>query len=146
MVGTEYYQEEDENSYTVPGDMRLTDFNNLTNFDIEDPVMATIGGVAFRLYDRLPSLEDKVSYEGFEFTVKELKGLRISMIKVQKMSTRNRPEVDAAEAEEQKQKTDSKGSQPEPDNTQKRKQKKKKKRSEKQLTNKQEEDDHGLAD
>ncbi len=151
MVGTEYYQEEDENSYTVPGDMRLTDFNNLTNFDIEDPVMATIGGVAFRLYDRLPLLDDKVSYEGFEFTVKELKGLRISMIKVQKMSTSNKPEADAAQAEELKaDKTDSSDElqQSEPDDSQKRKKKKKKKTkdSKKQLTNKQEEDDHGLAD
>ena len=49
MAGQEYYKEDDENSYVVPGDMRLTDFYNLTNFDIEDPVMATIGGVAFRL-------------------------------------------------------------------------------------------------
>jgi len=149
MVGTEYYQEEDENSYTVPGDMRLTDFNNLTNFDIEDPVMATIGGVAFRLYDCLPSIEDKVSYEGFEFTVKELKGLRISMIKVQKMTTRKKSEVDAAQTEDQF--ADQAGTSDElkqkskPENTQKRKKKKKKKSAEKQLIEKQE-DDHGLAD
>ncbi|RLW68418.1 MAG: hypothetical protein B6D71_13870, partial [gamma proteobacterium symbiont of Stewartia floridana] len=50
MVGLEYYQEEDDNSYVVPGDMRLSDFYNLTNFDIEDPVMSTIAGVAFRLF------------------------------------------------------------------------------------------------
>jgi len=156
MVGQEYYQEEDENSYTVPGDMRLTDFNNLTNFDIEDPVMATIGGVAFRLYDCLPLLDDKVTYEGYEFTVKELKGLRISMIRVRKMSTSKKTDVEAALTEEQspdkagtsdaqKQQTASTGSQPEPDNTQKRKKKKKQKVSDKQLTEKQEKD-HGLAD
>jgi len=144
MVGTEYYEEEDENSYTVPGDMRLTDFNNLTNFDIEDPVMATIGGVAFRLFDRLPLVEDKVSYEGFEFTVKELKGLRISKIKVQKMSTRKKPEADTAEAEEQL--SDQAGTSADlkqkskPDDTQKRKKKKKKKTKnpQKQLADKQE--------
>ena len=158
MVGTEYYEEEDENSYTVPGDMRLTDFNNLTNFDIEDPVMATIGGVAFRLYDRLPSLDDKASYEGFEFTVKGLKGLRISKIKVQKMSTSKKTEVEATQEDElstdqadtsddHDQQAASTGPQTEPDTTQKRKKKKKKKKpADKQLTNKQQEDDHGLAD
>ncbi len=86
MEGQEYYKEQDENSYTVPGDMRLADFYNLTNFDIEDPVMSTIGGVAFRLFDRMPAVGDKVLYEGYEFTAKELSGLRISMVRVCKLS------------------------------------------------------------
>jgi putative hemolysin len=152
MVGTEYYEEEDENSYTVPGDMRLTDFNNLTNFDIEDPVMATIGGVAFRLFDRLPLVEDKVSYEGFEFIVKELKGLRISKIKVQKMSARKKPGADAGLTEEQFSDQDQTSAElkqkSKTDDTQKRKKKKKKKTkiSEKKLTDKQQEGDNGLAD
>ncbi|MCU7942884.1 MAG: hemolysin family protein [Candidatus Thiodiazotropha sp. (ex Cardiolucina cf. quadrata)] len=85
MAGSEYYQEEDENSYTVPGDMRLTDFYNLTNFDIEDPVMATIGGVVFRLFDRLPNEGDNLRNEGYEFIVKEVKGLRISKVQVRKI-------------------------------------------------------------
>ncbi len=86
MEGQEHYKEQDENSYTVPGDMRLADFYNLTNFDIEDPVMATIGGVAFRLFDRMPAEGDKVLYEGYEFTAKELSGLRISKVRVCKLS------------------------------------------------------------
>ena len=86
MEGQEYYKEDDENSYTVPGDMRLSDFYNLTNFDIEDAVMCTIGGVAFRLFDKLPAAGDKVSSEGYEFIAKEVKGLRISKIQVRKMS------------------------------------------------------------
>jgi Mg2+/Co2+ transporter CorC len=85
MVGLEYYQEEDENSYVVPGDMRLSDFYNLTNFDIEDPVMSTIAGVAFRLFDRLPKEGDKVHYEGYEFIAREVTGLRISKIQVRKI-------------------------------------------------------------
>jgi CBS domain containing-hemolysin-like protein len=85
MVGLEYYQEEDENSYVVPGDMRLSDFYNLTNFDIEDPVMTTIGGVAFRLFDRLPKEGDKVRYEGYEFIAREVTGLRISKVQVRKI-------------------------------------------------------------
>lgn len=85
MEGQEYYQEEDENSYTVPGDMRLADFYNLTNFDIDDHVMTTIGGVAFRLFDRLPQVEDKINYEGYEFIVREVNRLRISRIQVRKI-------------------------------------------------------------
>ena len=86
MEGQEYYKEDDENSYTVPGDMRLADFYNLSNFDIEDPVMATIGGVAFRLFDRLPEPGDEVTHDGYRFVVKERSGLRISLLKVQKVA------------------------------------------------------------
>jgi CBS domain containing-hemolysin-like protein len=86
MEGQEYYKEEDENSYIVPGDMRLGDFYNLTNFDIDDPVMTTIGGVAFRLFDGLPKVGDRVSYEGYVFIAREVKGLRISKVQVQKQS------------------------------------------------------------
>ncbi|MET0052813.1 MAG: hemolysin family protein [Candidatus Thiodiazotropha sp.] len=85
MVGQELYHEEDENSYLVPGDMRLSDFYNLTNFDIEDPVMATIGGVAFRLFDRLPKPGDRVRHEGYEFVAREVTGLRISQVQVSKI-------------------------------------------------------------
>jgi CBS domain containing-hemolysin-like protein len=103
MAGLEYYQEEDENSYIVPGDMRLTDFYNLTNFDIEDPVMATIGGVVFRLFDRLPKEGDNLRHEGYEFIVREVKGLRISKVLVRKISASNEqtPLVDDEMVEQQ---------------------------------------------
>ncbi len=91
MEGQEFYQEQDENSYTVPGDMRLADFYNLTNFDIEDPVMTTIGGVAFRLFDRMPEVGDKVLYEDYELTAKEISGLRISKVRVCKLSEGKSP-------------------------------------------------------
>lgn len=98
MIGQEYYQEEDENSYTVPGDMRLTDFYNLTNFDIEDPVMTTIGGVAFRLFDRLPKIGDSIIHEGYEFITRDVTGLRISKLLVRKLSNSSE---EAQETEEE---------------------------------------------
>lgn len=104
MEGQEYYQEQDENSYTVPGDMRLTDFYNLTNFDIDDPVMATIGGVAFRLFDRMPAEGDKVLYEGYEFTAKEVTGLRISKVRVCKLSAGKSTDDSEEEIENQAEK------------------------------------------
>ena len=87
MAGQEFWKEDDENSYIVPGDMRLLDFYNLTNFDIEDPVMSTIGGVAFRLFDRLPEPGDEVTRDGYRFVVKQRSGLRISQLQVQRLSS-----------------------------------------------------------
>jgi CBS domain containing-hemolysin-like protein len=80
--GHEYYEERDGNCYDVPGDMKLNDFNNLTNFGIEDPRMTTIGGIAFRHLDRLPRVGDKVTVEGVEITVTEMDGHRISATRV----------------------------------------------------------------
>jgi CBS domain containing-hemolysin-like protein len=100
MAGQEYYKEDDENSYVVPGDMRLTDFYNLTNFDIEDSVMATIGGHAFRLFDRLPEPGDTLTHEGYRFVVKQRTGLRISQLLVQKITSSDQSESEEEGAEQ----------------------------------------------
>ncbi|NKB61867.1 MAG: DUF21 domain-containing protein [Gammaproteobacteria bacterium] len=80
----DFYEEKDNNIYEVPGDMKLTDFNNLTNFGIEDPRMTTIGGVAFRLLDRLPKEGDRVEYEDMFIQVEEMDDHRIARVRVAK--------------------------------------------------------------
>jgi CBS domain containing-hemolysin-like protein len=90
VAGQEHYQERDENDYEVPGDMKLTDFNNLTNFGIEDPRMTTIGGVAFRHLDRLPREGDRVMVEGFEITVLQMNEHRINRVRVTRGSSEDR--------------------------------------------------------
>ena len=85
--GQEFYQEQDENVYEVPGEMTLNDFNNLTHFGIEDPRMTTIGGVAFRHLDRLPQVGDKVSVEGVEITILEMDVHRIARVHIARGGT-----------------------------------------------------------
>ena len=82
VEGQELYHERDEDSYEVDGDMKLTDFNNLSNFGIEDPRMTTIGGVAFRHLDRLPRVGDSISVEDISITVLEMDGHRIARVRV----------------------------------------------------------------
>jgi len=79
-----YYQEDDENVYEVPGDMKLTDFNDLTNFGIEDPRMTTIGGVVFRHLDRLPRVGDSVMVDGHPSTVLKMQGHRVASVRIAK--------------------------------------------------------------
>lgn len=79
-----YYKEQDENVYEVPGDMKLTDFNDLTNFGIEDPRMTTIGGVVFRHLDRLPRTNDTVVIDGYASTILEMKGHHIARVRIAK--------------------------------------------------------------
>ena len=86
VEGQELYHERDEDSYEVDGDMKLTDFNNLSNFGIEDPRMTTVGGVAFRHLDRLPRVGDSISIEDIGITVLEMDEHRIARVRVSRGS------------------------------------------------------------
>ncbi len=76
------YAEKDINVYDVPGEMRLTDFDDLTNFGIWDPRMTTIGGVAFRHLDRLPQVGDRVEFDDIQMEVLEMNEHRIAKVRV----------------------------------------------------------------
>jgi len=84
VSGSELYTTRDEDVYEVPGDMRLVDFNNLTNFAIHDPRMTTIGGVVFRHLDRLPEEGDEAIVEGYALTVLEVSGQRIVRLRAER--------------------------------------------------------------
>jgi CBS domain containing-hemolysin-like protein len=106
----DYERGEGGKSFVVPGEMRLTEFYNLSNFDLEDPVMSTIGGVAFRLFDGLPNIGDRVSYEGYQFTALEVAGLRISRLEVRKITA-----DDERNEEEPEGQTESPAQEPQPE-------------------------------
>ena len=82
--GQGLYEERDENVFEVPGEMKLTDFDDLTNFGIEDPRMTTIGGVVFRYLDRLPRVGDQVAMDGLIATVLEMDGHRLARVRIAK--------------------------------------------------------------
>jgi Mg2+/Co2+ transporter CorC len=93
MRGQQYYREKGSNSFTVPGYMRLADLRTLTNFDIEDPLMNTIGGVALVLFGRLPRVDEKVFFADYEITIKEVSGTRITKVRVAHGRTPDEPEI-----------------------------------------------------
>ena len=74
------------NVFDVAGDMKLTDFESLTNFGITDPRMTTIGGVMLRALDRLPRVGDEITIEGVVLTVLEMRGHRIARLRASKGS------------------------------------------------------------
>ena len=71
---------EEEGAYIVSGDMRLEHFNEFTRFGIKDPMMSTIGGVVFRMFDRLPQEGEDIVHDNLRFVVLEMEGLRIKTI------------------------------------------------------------------
>ncbi len=84
VSGQELYKERDQNVYEIDGQMKLTDFNDLTNFGVEDPRMTTIGGVVFRYLDRLPKVGDQVVMDGLVATVLAMEGHRLARVRIAK--------------------------------------------------------------
>ena len=99
--GQGLYRERDLNIYELPGEMKLTDVNNLTHFGLDDPRMTTIGGVAFRYLDRLPYVGDRVVIDDVALTVLDMDAHRISRVRVAKVSAEeDLEEMTEAEREE----------------------------------------------
>ncbi len=82
------YIEENDHSFLVSASMRLEAFNRLTNLGVADSRMATIGGVVFRLLDRVPRADDIVELPGCTATVVSMDGLRISRLRITKHGAR----------------------------------------------------------
>lgn len=92
MRGQEHFQREGDDSFTVPGYMRLADLRTLTNFDIDDPLMNTIGGITLVLFGRLPRVGEKVFFADYEITVKEVSAMRITKVRICRGSSPDEPE------------------------------------------------------
>jgi CBS domain containing-hemolysin-like protein len=77
---TSLFSEPEPGVFEIDGAMKLTDFNAITNYGIEDNRMTTISGVLLRHLDRLPSIGDEVTVEGVCLKVLSLEGHRITRL------------------------------------------------------------------
>ena len=119
--GSEEYERSDR-GHIVPGWMRLLDFYDLTNIDLDDPVMTTVGGLVFRLFGRLPRTGETVDYEGYHFRVLGIDGLRISRVEVSKMALPDSdPGADSIAPQEALPASDAEKREPSPDEAAKEK-------------------------
>jgi CBS domain containing-hemolysin-like protein len=95
FVDPSAFTKEADNVYVVSGDMKLADFEALTNFGIEDQRMTTIGGVALRHLGRLPEEQDTVTIENIRMTVLDMQSYRIGRLRVEKTGELKRPVADS---------------------------------------------------
>jgi CBS domain containing-hemolysin-like protein len=80
--------------FEAPGDTKLAALHRVTNFNIHDPRMTTIAGVAFRHLDRLPQVGDEVTVEGVTITVLAMDSHRIARVRVARCPASAEPRVD----------------------------------------------------
>ncbi len=72
------------NEYELPGDMKLGEFNRTLNLGIRDPRMTTIGGIVFRMINRLPKVGDRVAINGVNLEVLSMDSHRIASLRATK--------------------------------------------------------------
>jgi CBS domain containing-hemolysin-like protein len=84
--------------FEVDGGMKLSDFEAITNFGIQDSRMTTISGVVLRHLDRLPAIGDEVVVEGVRLQVLSLDGHRIARLRA--MSASRPLEAESAKTQE----------------------------------------------
>lgn len=88
-----------ENTYIANGMMRIdefVDFFELKESQFEEDDVDTIAGLVVKLLGRIAEVNDKVSFHGLTFTVKEIDGARITKLQVYKEPTTE--ELDSEEA------------------------------------------------
>ncbi|MBF0622456.1 MAG: hypothetical protein HQL54_11075, partial [Magnetococcales bacterium] len=91
----------DTDSFFLPGDMRLKDFNDLTNINVTDARMTTLGGFALRLFGEVPKVGDSVkSREGVKLIVTEMDRFRIQSLEVRLVFEKDKKSYDDSNAEE----------------------------------------------
>lgn len=75
------YEDPETGMLDVPGELTLTEFNDLTNFGVSDPRMTTVGGLVYKHLDRLPAVGDSITVDGIGFEVLEMDEHRIARLR-----------------------------------------------------------------
>lgn len=91
-IQDEYDQEEEEiqavsgDAYLLDARLSISDFNDQLGFELPNEDVDTIGGFLFELFGRVPSVREKIKYQGeIEFEVMAITGNKIKKVKVSKM-------------------------------------------------------------
>lgn len=85
-VTQDWYQQIAPNRYRVLAKIPLSDFNFIFKTDLKSEE-DTLGGLILTALGRLPKKEDTVQIGNFKFTVKSLKGRRITELEVEKLDS-----------------------------------------------------------
>lgn len=75
-----------EGSYVVEGKVLIADINDLLGIEIDDENIDTIGGWIYSQLKAYPQVNEKISYEGYEFVILKCDRKRISKVLIKNAS------------------------------------------------------------
>lgn len=81
----EIVQKED-GSYEVDGKVLLDDINDLLSLKIEEENIDTIGGWIYSQVEDYPEVNDKYTFEDYEFTVLECDNKRVTKVSIKRIN------------------------------------------------------------
>jgi putative hemolysin len=73
-----------EAAYLVSGRVAIDELEDLLEADLPDDDWDTIGGLIFNTLGHVPSLGEVIELEGWQFTVAEMEGRRVSRVRVER--------------------------------------------------------------
>lgn len=97
-IQDEYDNEEEEikkissNSYILDARISLSELNEELNIDLPVNGSDTVGGFVFNLFGKIPDVNEKISYESFEFKVEKMDGHQIKKVRMLLKDLKNKPE------------------------------------------------------
>ncbi|HEV2457594.1 MAG TPA: transporter associated domain-containing protein, partial [Ktedonobacterales bacterium] len=71
-----------ENEYLVDAKVSLDDLNDLLDSKLESEDYDTLGGFVYANLDKIPTIGDTITEDGFRFTVMGTKGRRVTKVRV----------------------------------------------------------------
>ena len=72
-----------DGTYLVSGRIAIGDLNDLLDVELPDDDWETLGGLIFNTLEHVPVAGESVSNQGFLFTVTEMEGRRIKLVRVE---------------------------------------------------------------
>lgn len=83
-----FFKLNEDGSYEIAGNYPIDDLNELLQIDLSSEEYDTISGFLLSALGHIPTVNEKVSYEDYIFTIEQIKRRRIIKVKVEK-SERN---------------------------------------------------------
>ena len=78
------YERISEDEYIFDAKISIDEFNDVMGTELDDEDYETLGGLMYALLDKIPSVNDTITFEGLTFTVLSTRGRRITKVRVER--------------------------------------------------------------
>jgi len=90
------YERVNEDEYIFDAKISIDEFNDVMGTELDDEDYETLGGLMYALLDKIPSVDDTITFEGLTFTVLSTRGRRITKVRVERKPVhRDKPGAEA---------------------------------------------------
>jgi putative hemolysin len=91
------YERISEDEYIFDAKISIDEFNDVMGTELDDEDYETLGGLMYALLDKIPSVNDTITFEGLTFTVLSTRGRRITKVRVERKPVHQDKPVEEAE-------------------------------------------------